>query len=62
MVFVTAVRAMSELYAGDITTRRVLTGVHQTVGNTGALPSVRVTAEREGSQGFYEQASVVEMI
>lgn len=53
---------MSEQYAGDLTTRRVLTGVHQTVGNTGALPSVRVTAEREFSQGVYEQDSVVQTI
>ena len=62
MVFVTAVRAVPQLGASDITTRRVLTGVHQTLGNTGALPSIRVTAEREVSQGVYEIDNVAQTI
>jgi len=62
MVFVTAVRAVPQLNPSDITTRRVLTGVHQTLGNTSALPSFRVIAEREFSQGVCEQDNVIQTI
>jgi len=62
IVVVTAVRAVAQLNASDITKRSVFTGIHQTLGNTDALPRVRVAVEREVSQDVYEQDNVVRMI
>jgi len=45
-----------------IPTRRVFTGVYQTLQDTGTLPGVRNAAERDVNEGVDEEEDVVPMV
>jgi hypothetical protein len=45
-----------------IPTPRVFTQVSGTLRDTGTLPSIRITAEREVSQGVGEEESIVQVV
>jgi len=42
--------------------RRVFTGVYQTLRDTGALPGVRIAAERDVNEGVDEDEGIVQMV
>ena len=45
-----------------IPTQRVFTGVYRTLRDTGTLPGVRIAAERDVTEGFDEEESVVQRV
>ena len=45
-----------------IPTRRVFTRVYQTLRNTGALPGLRIAAERDDNESVDEEEGIVQMV
>jgi len=45
-----------------IPTRRVFTGVYQTLRDTGSLPGIRIGAERDVNEGVNEDEGIVQMV
>ena len=45
-----------------IPTRRVFTGVYQTLRDTGTLPGISIAAERDVNEGVDEEEGIVQMV
>ena len=45
-----------------IPTRRVFTGVYQTLRDTSTLPGIRIAAEHDVNEGVYEEEGIVHMV